>query len=176
MPILCTFTDTQKCQSNQSTTLPGSPCSKNSPATATTGVPSSQEVSRIRQPHQVLFPSIDFHNFPLQCLARTCPHSRVCPSVHTTHTHKSGIKSSCFERCQAVCTCKHIQQVNELEFKCSPLRAMSLRKYLQHPSASFSILQPNFTRKCPRWLFGSLARWSQLQWLPEFCAPKTAGA
>ena len=138
MPILCTFTDTQKCQSNQSTTLPGSPCSKNSPATATTGVPSSQEVSRIRQPHQVLFPSIDFHNFPLQCLARTCPHSRVCPSVHTTHTHKSGIKSSCFERCQAVCTCKHIQQVNELEFKCSPLRAMSLRKYLQHPSASFS--------------------------------------
>ena len=172
MPILCTFTDTQKCQSNQSTTLPGSPCSKNSPATATTGVPSSQEVSRIRQPHQVLFPSIDFHNFPLQCLARTCPHSRVCPSVHTTHTQVRNQVIMLW----AMPSSMHLQAYSASQWVRVQMQSVTSHVFKEIPSASFSILQPNFTRKCPRWLFGSLARWSQLQWLPEFCAPKTAGA
>jgi len=157
---------------HDSCSLPGSPCSKNSPATATTGVLSSQEVSRIRQPHQVLFPSIDFHNFPLQYLARTRPHYRVCPSVHTTHTQVRNQVIMLW----AMPSSMHLQAYSASQWVRVQMQSVTSHVFKEIPSASFSILQPNFTRKCPRWLFGSLARWSQLQWLPEFCAPKTAGA
>lgn len=165
MPILCTFTDTQKCQSNQSTTV-----------AACLDLRAARIRLRLRQLecylHKRFLASVSpiKYSFLFRC-STWQEHAPITEYVQVCkpHTHKSGIKSSCFERCQAVCTCKHIQQVNELEFKCRPLRAMSLRKYLQHPSAKFHTKVPTLAV----WQPGKVESASMA---PEFCAPKTAGA